>query len=240
MATLLIGIDDTDNPTSRGTGHLARQVLRQCVEQGMQAIAVTRHQFLLDPAIPYTSHNSGACVAVETTQSIDIARFVVDDIVKRSADGSDPGLCMTYQEAVPAAVQDFGMRASQEVLTMTEPFRVAKAADIRLLGLGGTCGGVIGALSSVGQYTYGQTGRYIDLPGLRALSGTVKREQIETLGIRLEHNDKGCPENNSNAYNTLDWIRPALIHHEPVLKVEWSAEYNAWIPSDRKKSRPLE
>ncbi|KPK74876.1 MAG: hypothetical protein AMJ79_12975, partial [Phycisphaerae bacterium SM23_30] len=60
MATILIGIDDTDNAASRGTGFLARQLFRQCQNRQLRPLGVTRHQFLIDPRIPYTSHNSGA------------------------------------------------------------------------------------------------------------------------------------------------------------------------------------
>ncbi|MHC4369889.1 MAG: hypothetical protein ACYSW8_19940, partial [Planctomycetota bacterium] len=60
MAIFLIGIDDTDNETSPGTGRLARQLLAECALRSLDPLGVTRHQFLVDPAIRYTSHNSGA------------------------------------------------------------------------------------------------------------------------------------------------------------------------------------
>ena len=61
MKTFLIGIDDTDNETSPGTGRLARKLQEECIPRGLISLGVTRHQFLVDPAIAYTSHNSGAC-----------------------------------------------------------------------------------------------------------------------------------------------------------------------------------
>ncbi len=66
MAIILIGIDDTDNQTSPGTGRLARRLSDECVRRGLRPLGVTRHQFLVHPAIPYTSHNSGACIALES------------------------------------------------------------------------------------------------------------------------------------------------------------------------------
>ena len=68
--TLLIGIDDTDNLETRGTGFRARQLA-----SGLQASAlatthgITRHQLLVDPRIPYTSHNSSACLRVTPARS---------------------------------------------------------------------------------------------------------------------------------------------------------------------------
>ncbi len=51
----LIGIDDTDNVTTGGTGNLARDLRKQIVEQKLaQTIGITRHQLFLSPEIPYT------------------------------------------------------------------------------------------------------------------------------------------------------------------------------------------
>ena len=56
-ALIYIGMDDTDNKTSRGTGRLARAVAATLSEQ-LEVWGVTRHQLLVDPRVPYTSHNS--------------------------------------------------------------------------------------------------------------------------------------------------------------------------------------
>ena len=61
----LLAIDDTDNLTSRGTGFLARQLALRMAEAGIAEVkAITRHQLLVDPRIPYTSHNSSACLVL--------------------------------------------------------------------------------------------------------------------------------------------------------------------------------
>ena len=60
-----IGIDDTDNPDTRGTGFRARQLVDRLHDRDMaRTVGVTRHQLLVDDRIPYTSHNSSACLAV--------------------------------------------------------------------------------------------------------------------------------------------------------------------------------
>ena len=65
MQTIYIGIDDTDNLDTRGTGFRARQLAdRLCEDKLAQIIGVTRHQLLVDDRVPYTSHNSSACIAV--------------------------------------------------------------------------------------------------------------------------------------------------------------------------------
>ena len=71
----LIGIDDTDNPDSRGTGFRARQLGEWLRKEGLaQVRGITRHQLYVHPSIPYTSHNSSACLDV-----------VVDDDSVRAA-----------------------------------------------------------------------------------------------------------------------------------------------------------
>jgi hypothetical protein len=61
--TLLIAIDDTDNAESIGTGRLSRMLAEELTKQGMiRQTSVTRHQLLVHPDIPYTSHNSSACI----------------------------------------------------------------------------------------------------------------------------------------------------------------------------------
>ena len=60
-----IGFDDTDNITAdRGTGKLARWFENELPE-GCRVEGVVRQQLLVDDRIPYTSHNSSACVMVD-------------------------------------------------------------------------------------------------------------------------------------------------------------------------------
>jgi hypothetical protein len=238
MPRILIGIDDTDNDTSIGTGRLARQLATQCQERGMPVTGVTRHQFLVDPAIPYTSHNSGACIIVDTDADVAAAAFAFEFIAERAAGGSDPGVCIASADHVSGELLDFGGAASREVLTMEQAFALAARAGVLLRGLGGTCQGVIGALASVGQCAGGNEGRFLDLPGLRLLHGCVRRRQFEEMGIRVEHRTDGVNPGEDDRYETLDWVRPRLIGGKAVLIVEWSGPRNAWIPVDKKRSHP--
>jgi len=56
---VLIGMDDTDNLESRGTGSLARQVAA-ALAADYTLLGVTRHQLLKDPRVPCTKNNSSA------------------------------------------------------------------------------------------------------------------------------------------------------------------------------------
>ncbi len=242
MRTILIGIDDTDNPTSAGTGRIARKLCEELTKKGLKPLGVTRHQFLVDDAIPYTSHNSGACIAAasENGTEIEIADFAFDFVARTSAQGSDPGVCVAFSDDVSADIIDFGKAAQKQVLTIEESFRLANGEGIRLRGVGGNCLGVIGALASVGLRTLGSDGRFIDLPGLRELPRIVSTRGYDEIGVRLVHRIEEHLPSKNDTYNTLSWVRPRLINGKPVLIVEWSKKENAWIPVDRKESKCLQ
>lgn len=235
MNVILIGIDDTDNDTSPGTGRLARTLSAECQTQGMTSLGVTRHQFLIDDAIPYTSHNSGACIALAADVTIDQVTFVFDFVVRHCATGSDPGVCIARADDVADSIVDFAQDAAEKILEMRTAFELAATSSIRLRGLGGSCQGVIGALASVGARAEGNSGRFIDLPGLRDLPHRVHAPTFEKLNILLEHRTNGRGPRPDDSYETLDWVRPRLIRGKPVLIVEWSEMKNAWLPLDRKK-----
>jgi len=235
MPTILIGIDDTDNLTSPGTGRIARDLCAIITDKGHHSLGVTRHQFLVDDAIPYTSHNSGACIAIETRDQINSFDFVFDHIAEISAEGSDPGVCTAMIEDVPEDVFRFALDAQQKVLRIEQAFDTAKGKNIKLCGLGGNCQGVIGALASVGLRARGTNGRFIDLPGLRQLPNRITCDNIKQIGIEIEHRIEKRHPSPEDIYETFGWIRPTLIDGLPVLTVEWSDKENAWINLDRQK-----
>jgi len=234
VATILIGLDDTDNATSRGTGHLARRLSAELAARGLGPLGVTRHQFLVDPRIPYTSHNSGACVAVEGDGAA--AAFAFDFVAASAADGSDPGVCVAEAAAVGHEAIAFGRDATRRIVEMDEALEVARAAGIDLRVLGGSGLGVIGALGSVALRAEGDEGRFIDLPGLRALPPRVTLPALARLGVRVERPSDDRPARSDDALETLGWVRPRLVRGEAVLPVEWSDEHDAWVPVDRKRA----
>ncbi|MBD2775203.1 ABC transporter substrate-binding protein [Iningainema tapete] len=175
----LIGIDDTDNLTSGGTGKLARQLSKEIAEQNLaQTIGITRHQLHLSPEIPYTSHNSSACIMVDTSQElVALTDYCREYLLLHSEEESDVGLCVAAWEQVSPTVQAFGQQAKEIVLTQEQAVRVATVSGIFLFGLTGTKQGIIGALAAVGLRKNGNDGRFIWVPGLYDLSGVHTKER---------------------------------------------------------------
>jgi hypothetical protein len=236
----LIGIDDTDNLESRGTGHRARQMAESLVQTGLAStLGITRHQLLVSPEIPYTSHNSSACLLFEAApQNEDrIWQACCDFLLRESAPGSDAGLCLSVWEHVTPQVRAFGIRAKQVVLTQLEAGQTAHDNDIRLLGLTGTHGGIIGALAGVGLHRDGNDGRYLWLPGMRELTGihTVAEicAQAHIDAVRPGNGPELSPE---TLVDVGEWVRPILRGGQAILFVE--EQNNEWhiLSKDRIKS----
>jgi tRNA(Ile2) C34 agmatinyltransferase TiaS len=127
---LLIAIDDTDNaePGCIGTGKLARMLARELCEHALvEDTSVTRHQLLVHPDIPFTSHNSAACIQAEAGRAplSEVARRARDFVLAHPNAGANPGLCVMEPSAVPSALLDFARRAQREVLTLAEADRMA-------------------------------------------------------------------------------------------------------------------
>ena len=232
---IYVGLDDTDHiGADRGTGKVARW-FEDSLPEGCRMVGVLRQQLLIHDGIPYTSHNSGACIALESDKGLNIRDFVFEFIAHKSAEGSDPGVCIADIRKVPKTIVEFANRTTERVVTMSEAFDLAKNAAISLHGLGGTCQGIIGALGSVGLRASGENGRVIDLPGLRELSGCVGAEAFDRIGITVEHRGNERSPGADDRYKTLDWVRPRLTGGKAVLPVQWSEKEDAWIPVDKQR-----
>jgi hypothetical protein len=182
---LLIGIDDTDNLESRGTGFHARSIGAAMEEHSWgECNVITRHQLLMSPLVPFTSHNSAACITVKTHQDKlqAIHEFCRNYLINESAPGSDPGLCIATTQQLNLAIIQFGFLAKNQVVEQHTAHDIADNAGISLEGLGGDNQGVIGALASVGLNGSGSDGRMLWLKGMRE-----RAEQQVTLGELLNN-----------------------------------------------------
>jgi len=166
MMKILVCIDDTDNiDVEWGTGKLATMLAEVITEKGWgSSEAVTRHQLLIHPDVPYTSHNSSMCFAAEIAPSRlgQFINYASDFLIKESAPGSDPGLCVVEVDrlARPGWLIAFGYAAKQEVLTKDYAYELADELNIHLSEHGGTGDGIIGALAGTGLRLSGNDGRF--------------------------------------------------------------------------------
>ncbi len=231
---LFIGIDDTDNLETRGTGYRARQLIELLETEVLaKGLSVTRHQLLVDDRVPYTSHNSSACLAVlphagvSDTAIMDCCRQFLLDI---AAPGSDVGLCLADEQQA-AAVTSFGQRAKVELLFQPQARDAAAEHGIQLEGLTGDFQGIIGALSAVGLHVFGDDGRYLWPRDLREYTGdTVSLETLlQCEGVdQVALSDGTAVTENMASIQIGEWPRTVRINQQAVLLVEQTNEQNGY------------
>lgn len=223
--SIIIGIDDTDNPESRGTGFIARQLAAHLHSCGLlKPVIVVRHQLFVSPEIPYTSHNSSASIRGELTGNINELQNELESFVlANSADGSDAGVCLL--NTVPgknySSITEWGISAKTKVLTKENAHALAESEGIFLKGLTGEKIGVIGSLAAVGLHLWGNDGRILWIEGLRETTGVFKAGDLKELfslgSIKTMDNTEIPPQ---SVINITDWTRPVMQNKIVTLFVE--------------------
>ena len=227
---VLIGVDDTDNLDTKGTGFLAQRLLAELEAAGLGTpLGATRHQLYIHPSIPYTSHNSSACIAWDGGPDPDaggIVSLASRFLESESAPGSDPGLVVATRRAwsdpaVRTALSSFGKRAKREVLTLTMARELADNVGVHASGHGGTSGGIIGALAGVGLHLSGTDGLFLWMPGIRSLTGfTTYRELKASVPIDAARDPAGIEPDPEDTIDLGDWVRPILTGGRAILLLE--------------------
>lgn len=182
---IYIGIDDTDNLTSRGTGLLSRNIAIE-LARTFKVYGVTRHQLLVDDRIPYTSHNSCAVIHLDESgeeaarRAFDLTKqMMLDDFIEES----DPGLVVATGEQVSSSVVVFGLDTKVKIVTQPMARAIAKNSGILLEGLGGTEDGIIGALAGAGLAATGNDGTFLMKGRNRELKGSCTVDDLKKAGI---------------------------------------------------------
>ena len=217
---IYVGIDDTDTLESRGTGRLARNIAGtlQCK---YQIFGVTRHQLFVHPDIPFTSHNSCAVIHVEAplTSISEIFYTTKKLMLEDFIEGSDPGLAIAAHSKITPAAVAFGLDAKTIIVTQERAREVAKNSQIQFEGLGGTEGGVIGAIAGIGLASLKNDGRFLlkgknrELAGIRSISEIINAGIDEVLTLQGTIVKEGKVQIPKNA-------TPSFIQGKAVLFVE--------------------
>ncbi len=159
-----LSIDDTDNESSPGTGHVLEAIGKVLESKGLgKPSRISRHQLFVHPDIPYTSHNSAMCMVLkDVADQASLISVTEEELVRRAAEGSDPGICCAglFDVVDTNTLLSWGMRAKMEVLTMEEAYRTAGSCGLYLNELGGSGDGIIGALAGVALRLGGSDGRF--------------------------------------------------------------------------------
>jgi hypothetical protein len=194
---ILVSIDDTDNLESRGTGEIASLLAKLLEERGWgKARVITRHQLLVHPDIPYTSHNSAMCFAAEIEEQyfVEYLQMARQFLANESAPGSDPGLCVVALEHLKNKVElkEFAFKAKKIVLNKEEAYEVAAKTGAYLSEHGGEGIGVIGALAGAGLRLSGMDGRLRGKLKVNAPTGFITAGEIkQQSGVEVVQSTEG-------------------------------------------------
>lgn len=215
-----IGFDDTDNrDADRGTGKLARWFEEELPED-CRLWGVIRQQLLIHEKIPYTSHNSAACVKVEISDRSllePLTERAVKHIQRHSLEGSDPGVCVVPEDhSALNGLMGFGRACTMQVVRQREAVKAADGAH--LSGHGGTNDGIIGAAAAVGLTASGWSGRLIEFGRLRNFPDMVRVSDLEQAGIQVVSIDREAKvPAPADMVFTKAWLRPRLLGSSAVL-----------------------
>jgi len=217
-----VGFDDTDVAgADRGTGKLARW-FEQKLPHGVRMWGAVRQQLPVLEGIPYTSHNSSACLILDLDDS-----HRIDEIIDLAAahirehfiEGSDPGLCVV-PDGSPAVetLMAFGREACNRIVRQKEAMQAVNGEH--LSGHGGTNDGIIGAAAGVGLTLSGWSGRFIEYNDLRQFAAQVNVRSLEASGIQVLSVDRNAlVPGMDDVVDTRNWLRPRLWGFKPVLPV---------------------
>ena len=220
---VFIGIDDTDNLETRGTGYHARMLGHSLVEAGLfEMRSVTRHQLFIDRRIPFTAHNNSACLAGVCTGNIsDLIDHAMDFIKRESAFDSDAGLCVAMADEIIPAIIKFGNRAKREIVTINDAYRLIYNTFIYLEGFLNSRIGLIGSLAAVGLRAGGNDGRLIWSRNLRETTGDFRISEF--LGLvdvdRVVEKNLIKPDPES-IIRITEWCTPVMIGGKITLIAE--------------------
>jgi hypothetical protein len=215
----LVGIDDTDNLESRGTGYVGRTMAELIVANGLGTTgAISRHQLLFDPRVPYTSHNSSLCIEIDTNDKDELLNFMIKYLLKACAVGSDCGLCMVDADNIPSSVIEWGKTAKQDLVRQIDGLNLAKRENITLIGLTGNHDGVIGSMAAVGLRASGNDGRFVALKGtdVRTITGIKTSSELKKLvEVHRIVTPDGDTIDDSSSILMEGWLRP--VHREGLI-----------------------
>lgn len=245
MRRILVGIDDTDNKESRGTGYLSRRLAMLIQKNGFGNVSsISRHQLFVHPDIPFTSQNSAACLSViaeDPDRMADLCRMFIG---KESADGADAGLAIAAFESTKEDIIEFGLRAKTKIVSSPEAEYLAGIYGISLEALTGNGRGIIGALAAAGLRRSGNDGRCIWTQGkeLRDLKGVYQvMELCKLTGIEAVvdiNGDRVLPEARIEVGN---WVRPVIRNNRIILLSEKAinTNYYEWKVATREYTRSV-
>lgn len=220
--TIFVGIDDTGNSESVGTGKFARIIAGE-LSKKYPVYGVTRHQFYVHPDINFSLHNFGAVIHLDINEKghVDTIFEIVKEIMHDNFnEGSNPGLAVAHESCISPALVAYGKDAKETVLTSKRARSLAINSNIRLENIGGNGNGVIGAMAGLGLAYMGSDGRFLQIGKIRKLKGPQPVEKLIAAGIDGIFTPDGRSVTDGVVFNEGDKpVKPCSVNGEVILFV---------------------
>ncbi len=236
---LLICIDDTDSQTSvKGTGAIADDI-RNMISTYFDVTCsfVSRHQLLIHPDVPYTSHNSSMCfgVIIPDEKYEELKEKAAEILASESDPESDPGLAIADIDTVDAEkLIAYGKECKRRLMTKADAYAIAEEAGFFLNEYGGTGDGIIGAAAGIGLRLWGQDGTMKGKPkDLKAEQRYTVEELLQSLYISRVIEPDGTPAPNGLVVDLPKKPKVTVIDGALTMMIEPSEQEGIWQPVDR-------
>ena len=236
---LLICIDDTDSQTSeKGTGAIADDIRNMISTYfDVPCSFVSRHQLLIHPDVPYTSHNSSMCfgVVIPDENYEELKAKAAEILASESDPESDPGLAIADIDTVDAEkLIAYGKECKRRLMTKADAYAIAEEAGFFLNEYGGTGDGIIGAAAGIGLRLWGQDGTMKGKP--KDLKGEQKYtvgELLQSLYISRVIGPDGEPAPLDAVVDLPKKPKVTIIDGALTVMIEPSEREGIWQPVDR-------
>ena len=219
--TIYVGIDDTGNAESVGTGKFAR-IIAGKISKKYPVYGVTRHQFYVHPDINFSLHNFGAVIHVDTEEEHvdDIFEIVKEMMQDNFNEDSNPGLAVAHESRISPAVVAYGKDAKETVLTSKRAWNLALNSNIQLESIGRNANGVIGAIAGLGLASTKNDGRFLQIGKIRKLKGPQPVEKLIAAGIDGIFTPDGRSVTGGTVFNEGNKpVKPCPVNGEVILFV---------------------
>lgn len=222
---LLIGIDDTDGPESRGTGFLSREMGELIRTNGLgQVKTISRHFLYPYSSDPFSAENSAICLLVSTPDRDTLTQFCAEYLPDESQASASPGLCIISWDRASERLSKWATECKKKRIGIDEAGALAVKEGIFLKGWRGG-DGQVGAMAAVGLRRSGNDGRFIWMERLRELAGAYSAEDLMALtAVDLIIDTKGERIDPEDLIEVGEWVRPVIIDHEITIIVQENKE----------------
>jgi tRNA(Ile2)-agmatinylcytidine synthase len=198
MATMHIGIDDTDSPRTGCTTYIAALLVEELLSIGAHFVDYP-NIIRLNPNVPWKTRGNGAlCLRIGCNNNLvdRIIETVVDAVEENSDlsyEGTDPGIVFFFNN-VPREIRYFARKTVQGLVKMNEALKLIKRFEAEAVGFK-RGRGIIGCLAAIGETLNGD--HTYEVIAYRTPENRGMPRRLDVLSVK-EMNEKTWPQTFNN------------------------------------------